>query len=59
MNKISVIQYNCVIKYIWSYGIQLWDWAKNSQIIQTFQNKVQLDPAQGYVPSKQSCTKQR
>jgi hypothetical protein len=37
----KLILYKQVLRPVWSYGIQLWGWASNSniQVIQRFQNK--------------------
>ena len=60
-NKITL--YKTVIKPVWTYGIQLWGTASNSniEILQRFQSKMlrSLLNASWYVPTKQSTVTSR
>ena len=60
-NKITL--YKTVIKPVWTYGIQLWGTASNSniEILQRFQSKMlrSLLNAPWYVPTKQSTVTSR
>ena len=56
MNKINkILIYRTILKPIWTYGIQLWGSAaeSNIEIIQRFQNKVlrAIVDAPGWVPN--------
>ena len=56
----KILLYKCVLKPVWTYGIQLWGCAKPShtQILQRFQSKLQrtLAKAPWYVSNLQLHT---